>query len=201
VTINVTQLLSYYLLLRFFVMEIQILKKYWRYDRRSRIVGILYRAWIFKLLWSPGIDSASLWSLAGRYDYPIPTRLLVPIDCSKIPARKRFLYVNKTTLAKQILIELLLRLLEIVRHFLSCFYSQYTNSSKPFSWHKECLRNFNPPVIEKIFLVKSLLSCLWQAPDVWCSLCYKSMYCRWEKLANLREESFEEGLAKYFKNL
>ncbi len=33
-----------------------------------------------------GIDSASLCSLAGRYDNPIPTRFLVPIDCSKIPA-------------------------------------------------------------------------------------------------------------------
>jgi hypothetical protein len=32
-----------------------------------------------------GIDSASLCSLAGRYDNPIPTRFLVPIDCSKIP--------------------------------------------------------------------------------------------------------------------
>jgi hypothetical protein len=32
-----------------------------------------------------GIDSASLCSLAGRYDNPIPTRLLAPIDCSKIP--------------------------------------------------------------------------------------------------------------------
>jgi hypothetical protein len=34
-----------------------------------------------------GIDSASLCSLAGRYDNPIPTRFLVPIDCSKIPAQ------------------------------------------------------------------------------------------------------------------
>ncbi len=33
-----------------------------------------------------GIDSASLSSLAGRYDNPIPTRFLAPIDCSKIPA-------------------------------------------------------------------------------------------------------------------
>jgi hypothetical protein len=29
---------------------------------------------------------ASLLSLAGRYDSPIPTRFLTPIDCSKIPA-------------------------------------------------------------------------------------------------------------------
>jgi hypothetical protein len=33
-----------------------------------------------------GIDSASLCSLAGRYDNPIPTRFLAPIDCLKIPA-------------------------------------------------------------------------------------------------------------------
>ncbi len=34
---------------------------------------------------SPGIDYASLCSLACRYDNPIPTQFLVPIDCSKIP--------------------------------------------------------------------------------------------------------------------
>jgi hypothetical protein len=28
----------------------------------------------------------SVCSLAGRYDNPIPTRFLAPIDCSKIPA-------------------------------------------------------------------------------------------------------------------
>jgi hypothetical protein len=51
------------------------------------------RARIFKRLWSPGIDSkdqginsASLCSLAGRYDNPIPTRCLAPIDFFKIPA-------------------------------------------------------------------------------------------------------------------
>jgi hypothetical protein len=33
-----------------------------------------------------GMNSASLWSLAGRYDNPIPTRCLAPIDCLKIPA-------------------------------------------------------------------------------------------------------------------
>jgi hypothetical protein len=35
---------------------------------------------------SPGIDSASLCSLAGRYETPIPTRFLATIDCSKIQA-------------------------------------------------------------------------------------------------------------------
>jgi hypothetical protein len=33
-----------------------------------------------------GINSASLCSLAGRYDNPIPTRCLVPIEFLKIPA-------------------------------------------------------------------------------------------------------------------
>jgi hypothetical protein len=34
-----------------------------------------------------GINSASLCSLAGRYDNPIPTRFLAPIECLKIPAQ------------------------------------------------------------------------------------------------------------------
>ncbi len=33
-----------------------------------------------------GIDSASLCGLAGRYDNPISTRFVAPIDCLKIPA-------------------------------------------------------------------------------------------------------------------
>ncbi len=33
-----------------------------------------------------GIDSASLCSLAGRYDNPVPTRFLAPKGCLKIPA-------------------------------------------------------------------------------------------------------------------
>ncbi len=33
-----------------------------------------------------GMNSASLCSLAGRYDNPIPTRCLAPIYCLKIPA-------------------------------------------------------------------------------------------------------------------
>ena len=40
----------------------------------------------FKLLRISGIDSASLRSQAGRYDNPIPTRFLAPIDSLKIPA-------------------------------------------------------------------------------------------------------------------
>jgi hypothetical protein len=42
---------------------------------------------IFKLLRSQGVDSASLCSLAGWCDNPIPTQFLAPIDCSKIPAQ------------------------------------------------------------------------------------------------------------------
>jgi hypothetical protein len=37
-----------------------------------------------------GVDSASLCSLAGRYDNPIPTRFLNPIDCPKIAAQITF---------------------------------------------------------------------------------------------------------------
>ncbi len=36
-----------------------------------------------------GINSASLCSLTGRYDNPIPTRCLAPIDFLKIPALAR----------------------------------------------------------------------------------------------------------------
>jgi hypothetical protein len=34
----------------------------------------------------PGIDSASLFSLEGQYNNPIPTQFLVPIYCLDIPA-------------------------------------------------------------------------------------------------------------------
>ncbi len=36
--------------------------------------------------WFQGLNSASLCSLVSRYDNPIPTRFLAPIDCLKIPA-------------------------------------------------------------------------------------------------------------------
>ncbi len=37
----------------------------------------------FKKTTFQGINSASLYSLAGRYDNPIPTRFLAPINCLK----------------------------------------------------------------------------------------------------------------------
>ncbi len=38
-----------------------------------------------------GTNSAKLFSMAGRYDNPIPTRFLAPIDCLKIvPAKGKF---------------------------------------------------------------------------------------------------------------
>jgi hypothetical protein len=37
------------------------------------------------------MNSASLCSMAGRYDNPIPTRFLAPVDCLKIPAQYRSL--------------------------------------------------------------------------------------------------------------
>jgi hypothetical protein len=43
---------------------------------------------IFKLLKNPGIDSASLCSLPGRYDNSIPIAFPAAIDCSKILALK-----------------------------------------------------------------------------------------------------------------
>jgi hypothetical protein len=42
---------------------------------------------IFKILWSPGIDSDRIYSLAGWYDKSISTRFLAPIDCLKITAQ------------------------------------------------------------------------------------------------------------------
>jgi hypothetical protein len=42
--------------------------------------------------WFQGMNSASLCSLAGRYDNPIPPRFLAPIDFLKIPAQFTDLY-------------------------------------------------------------------------------------------------------------
>ncbi len=39
------------------------------------------------------MNSASLCSLAGRYDNPIPPGFLAPIDCLKIPAQ--YTYPNR----------------------------------------------------------------------------------------------------------
>ncbi len=39
-----------------------------------------------------GTNSASLCSLAGRHDNPIPSRFLAPIDCLKIPAQSTFTF-------------------------------------------------------------------------------------------------------------
>jgi hypothetical protein len=39
--------------------------------------------------WFQGTNSGMLCSMAGRYDNPIPTRLLTLIDCLKIPALDR----------------------------------------------------------------------------------------------------------------
>jgi hypothetical protein len=55
-----------------------------------------FRARIFKVLRSPRTNSASICSLAGRYDNPIPTRFLAPLDCLKIPALDRYLNTTST---------------------------------------------------------------------------------------------------------
>ncbi len=48
-----------------------------------------------------GINSASLCSLAGRYDNPIPTRFLAAIDCLKIPALSTGSYISPVLLGKE----------------------------------------------------------------------------------------------------
>ncbi len=60
------------------------LRKTLFYEKRVSKYGLL-------TVRSPGIDSVSIWILAGRYDNPIPTRFLAPIDNSKILARSYFL--------------------------------------------------------------------------------------------------------------
>jgi hypothetical protein len=60
------------------------------------LILILNRDGIFKLLRSPGIDSAILCSLAGRYGNPVPTRFLAPIECFWILAPGKFR--NKNTI-------------------------------------------------------------------------------------------------------
>ena len=59
----------------------------------AKKISIRYRARIFKCLWGPGIESkecpASLCSLAGRYDNPVPPRFLAPMDFIKVPALER----------------------------------------------------------------------------------------------------------------
>jgi hypothetical protein len=42
----------------------------------------------------PRMNSASLCSLAGQYDNPIPTRFLAPIDFLKIPALESQVFLN-----------------------------------------------------------------------------------------------------------
>jgi hypothetical protein len=50
-----------------------------------------------------GMNSASLCSLEGRYDYPIPTRFLAPIDCLKIPTQNVTAYCLTLSVAGSIL--------------------------------------------------------------------------------------------------
>jgi hypothetical protein len=63
----------------------------------------VFSARIFKLLRNPGIDSKKpIHSLAGRYDNPIPSRFLGPIDCFKIPVldhRRLLEYILESLLA------------------------------------------------------------------------------------------------------
>jgi hypothetical protein len=49
-----------------------------------------------------GMNSASLCSLAGLYDNPIPPRFLAPIDFLKIPALLEFTLSNNSAMQKGI---------------------------------------------------------------------------------------------------
>ncbi len=70
-------------------------------DRRTNVVES--RDDNFKHFKSTGIDSKEsilqhICSLAGRYDNPIPTRLLAPIICSKLTTQNAYQKVcNKNT--------------------------------------------------------------------------------------------------------
>ncbi len=56
------------------------------WQEKGLIIAVLSGG-IFKLIRSRRIDSASLCSLAGRYDYPIPTLFLATVPSSKFPAQ------------------------------------------------------------------------------------------------------------------
>ncbi len=49
-----------------------------------------------------GMNSASLCSLAGRYDNPIPTRFLAPMDCLKIPALPKIVWEERRLSGRRI---------------------------------------------------------------------------------------------------
>jgi hypothetical protein len=49
---------------------------------------------MWPLYWFQGMNSASLCSLAGRYENPIPPRCLAPIDFLKIPALSNMLILQ-----------------------------------------------------------------------------------------------------------
>jgi hypothetical protein len=67
-----------------------------------------------------GNDSASLCSLAGRYDNPIPTRFLAPIDCSKIPAQTSLKTLKMGDISKEVAKTLLTCMLDYTFLYLYC---------------------------------------------------------------------------------
>jgi hypothetical protein len=62
-----------------------------------------------------GINSASLCSLACRYDNPIPTRFQPPMDCLKIPVLLVMVHVVKLIVN---LVGLVVHLVGLVVHIL-----------------------------------------------------------------------------------
>jgi hypothetical protein len=65
-----------------------------------------FRAQSFKPFEEPrnlfqGINAASLCSLAGRYDNPIPSQFLAPIEYLKIPLQVKSLYLSNNYLERK----------------------------------------------------------------------------------------------------
>jgi hypothetical protein len=63
----------------------------------------------FKVLWIPGIDSKEkippayvAWRAGATTLILVPTRFLAPIDCSKIPAQKKFNFFSRNALGESL---------------------------------------------------------------------------------------------------
>jgi hypothetical protein len=56
-------------------------------DTMLSCIGILKQSMEVRVVIGLSYRPASLCLLVGRYDNPIPSRFLAPIDCSKIPAQ------------------------------------------------------------------------------------------------------------------
>jgi hypothetical protein len=107
----------------------------WNRFRHASYVACRARARIFKRLWSPGIDPRKEFRqpmcLAGRYDNPIPTRFLAPLDCLKLPAQYDSPIPTWTVCSLYSICTCLV--VVIIRiHFITCFLSEYSSCCRPF---------------------------------------------------------------------